>query len=356
MNDSVDVSLVRHDLTRTVLAVLLILILTVASFWVLRPFLLAAIWAMMIVVATWPLMIVVQSRLRRRGLAVAVMTCAMLVIFVAPLFFTVQTLVDNAERITGWLHTLGTAELPPPPDWVSAIPLVGARAAQKWAAMAAAGKGALAASLAPYATTAAQWVAGLAGSIGSLVLQFLLTVIVATILYTRGEAAREAMIRFGRQMAGAQGERVVVLAGKAIRAVALGVVVTALVQTVLAGLGLALAGVPFAGILSAVILILCIAQLGPILVLVPAVVWLFWTDQTGWGIALLVWTIVVGVLDNILRPLLIRRGADLPLLLIFAGVIGGLIAFGVIGLFIGPVVLAVAVTLLGEWMGEPRPG
>jgi predicted PurR-regulated permease PerM len=123
-------------------------------------------------------------------------------------------------------------------------------------------------------------------------------------------------------------------------------------QTLLAGLGLAVAGIPFAGLLTCVILLLCIAQIGPVVVLVPAVIWLFWTDSTGWGAALLVWTVLVGMLDNILRPILIRRGADLPLLLIFAGVIGGLLAFGIIGLFVGPVVLAVSYTLLNEWMRE----
>jgi predicted PurR-regulated permease PerM len=143
-----------------------------------------------------------------------------------------------------------------------------------------------------------------------------------------------------------------ILAGQSIRAVALGVVVTALVQTILAGVGLAVAGIPFAGLLTAVILLLCIAQVGPILVLVPSVIWLFWTGATGWGTALAIWTVVVGTLDNILRPLLIRRGADLPLLLIFAGVIGGLIAFGIIGLFVGPVMLAVTYTLLKEWIVE----
>ncbi len=143
-----------------------------------------------------------------------------------------------------------------------------------------------------------------------------------------------------------------VLAGQAIRAVALGVVVTALAQTVLAGLGLAVAGIPFAGLLTGVILLFCIAQIGPLPVLVPAVIWLFWSDQTGWGTALLIWTVGVGTMDNVLRPFLIRRGADLPMLLIFSGVIGGLIAFGIVGLFVGPVVLAVTYTLLKDWVGE----
>jgi predicted PurR-regulated permease PerM len=114
------------------------------------------------------------------------------------------------------------------------------------------------------------------------------------------------------------------------------------------------AGVPFAGLLTAVVLLLCIAQIGPIVVLVPAVIWLFWNDETARGVALLVWSIIVGTLDNVLRPILIRKGADLPLLLIFAGVIGGLIAFGIVGLFVGPVVLAIGYMLLNQWVNEDR--
>jgi len=117
------------------------------------------------------------------------------------------------------------------------------------------------------------------------------------------------------------------------------------------------AGVPAAAVLTAIMFILCIAQLGPVLVLIPAVIWLYWSGQTLWGTVLLIFTIVAATLDNFLRPVLIKKGADLPLLLIFAGVIGGLIAFGIIGLFIGPVVLAVTYTLLGAWVdgGEPIP-
>ena len=133
---------------------------------------------------------------------------------------------------------------------------------------------------------------------------------------------------------------------------ALGVGVTAVVQTVLGGIGLAVAGVPFASLLSAVMLMLCIAQLGPALVLFPAVAWMYWTGETAWATVLLVWSLVVSTLDNILRPMLIKKGADLPLLLIFAGVIGGLLGFGLIGIFVGPVVLAVTYTLLGAWIED----
>ena len=116
------------------------------------------------------------------------------------------------------------------------------------------------------------------------------------------------------------------------------------------------AGIPFASLLTAVMFLLCIAQLGPSLVVVPAVAWLYWKGDTVWATALLVWSIPVVTLDNFLRPILIRRGLDLPLLLIFAGVIGGLIAFGLIGLFVGPVVLAVTYRLLLAWVDEGLQG
>ena len=156
-----------------------------------------------------------------------------------------------------------------------------------------------------------------------MIVQFLLTVIIAAILYSGGEPAADAVRRFSRRLAGQQGDDVTVLAARAIRGVALGVVGTALIQSVLGGIGLAVSGVPAAAVLTAIMFILCIAQLGPVLVLVPAVIWLYWSGQTLWGTVLLAFTIVAATLDNFLRPYLIKKGADLPLLLIFAGVIGG---------------------------------
>jgi predicted PurR-regulated permease PerM len=147
-----------------------------------------------------------------------------------------------------------------------------------------------------------------------------------------------------------------VLAAKAVRGVALGVGLTAIIQSGLAGIGLAVTGVPAAAILTAVMFMLCIAQVGPVLVLIPSIIWLFYKGETLWGGILIVWSIPVLILDNIIRPFLIKKGADRPLLLIFAGVIGGLIAFGVIGLFIGPVVLAVSHVLLKAWVSEDKSG
>ena len=163
------------------------------------------------------------------------------------------------------------------------------------------------------------------------------------------------MRAFAYRLAGARGEQSVTLGGQAIRAVALGVIVTAVVQSLLGGIGLVVAGVPFAGFLTALMFMLGVAQVGATPVMVLAVGWLYWSGNTLTATIFLPWAILVSVLDNILRPLLIKRGADLPLILIFAGVIGGLIAFGVVGLFVGPVVLAIAYTELSAWIADGPP-
>ncbi len=347
-------ALAQRDLPRIVLAVLSILLLIVAALWVLRPFMLAIIWATMIVVATWPLMIKVQRRLaNKRALAVTVMCVVLLLFLVVPLSIAVATIVGSIDDIPEWSKSLATMTLPAPPAFISGIPMVGERLAHLWEEVAAAGMEAQFARLAPYGTAITKWLVSEAGSVGFMAIQFLLTVVIAAIMYAHGETAAAALRRFGRRLAGERGENVVKLAGQAIRGVALGIGVTALIQTALAGIGLVVTGIPFAGFLTALVLLCCLAQIGPTLVLAGAVIWLYWKDDTVWAVVLLVWTIIVASLDNIIRPVLIRKGADLPLLLIFAGVLGGLLAFGIIGLFVGPVVLAVTYTLACDWVDGP---
>ena len=341
------------ELTRTTLAVLFVGGLIGASFWILWPFLPAIIWATTLVVATWPIMVHVQLRLwHKRGLAVAVMTIALLVIFVLPFWLAIATITQHFDRIAGWAASLASFQLPPPPHWLAGLPFFGTYAASAWANAAASGIEPFVAKAAPYAGGAAAWFVSALGGFGVLFVQFVLTVIIAVILYGSGEHAASLVRRFGRRLAGERGEQSVLLAGQAIRSVALGVVVTAVGQSVLGGLGLALVGVPFAAVLTAVMFMLCIAQLGPLPVLVPAVVWLYWSGELVWGTVLVVWSVLLSTTDSVVRPLLIRRGAHLPLLLLLAGVIGGLIAFGLVGIFLGPVVLAVAYTLLLSWMAE----
>lgn len=346
-------SAVRQDLTRTTLAVVCIFLLIAASLWVLRPFLAATVWATMLVVATWPLLKSLEARFgNRRSPAVAVMTVGMLLLLVLPLWGAIETIADHADQLTDAAKKVADSGVPQPPAWVDGLPLVGERLANSWRQLAEGGPAGLLSKATPYVSVAAKWTLGQAGSLGGMLVQFLLIVVISAILYSSGESGARSVRRFGRRLAGERGENSIILAGQAIRAVALGVGVTAIVQTVLGGIGLAIAGVPFASLLSAVMLMLCIAQLGPALVLFPAVAWMYWTGDNAWATFLLVWSLIVGSLDNFLRPMLIKRGADLPLLLIFAGVIGGMLSFGLIGIFVGPVVLAVTYTLLEAWVED----
>jgi len=346
----------QADLTRIVLAVLFTGGLIAACLWILQPFLGALIWAIMIVVATWPVMRWVQGHLGgHRWAAVTVMSVLLLLVLIVPVAMAIGTLVGNIDVITGWAKDLGELRLPAPPSWLAGLPFVGEQAARLWNQAAIDGFQPLATKLSPYAGTLGRWLIGQLGTFGGILLQFVLTVIAAAVLYGYGEEAADFMRRFGRRLAGDHGENAVRLSGQAIRGVAMGVVVTALVQALIGGAGLVIAGVPFAPVLTALMFLLAVAQIGAVPVLVIPIIWLYWTDSPGWGSFLVVVAIVAGTLDNVLRPFLIKKGADLPLLLIFVGVIGGLIAFGLIGIFVGPLILAVTYTLLNAWIDNPRP-
>jgi predicted PurR-regulated permease PerM len=284
------------------------------------------------------------------------MTFALLAVLIVPLGIALQALVGHADGIVALVKALPGMHLPAAPEWVSRVPLVGERAFAAWNELARAGLPELLARVEPYAKTLLAWIAQQAGGAAFVIVQFLLIVVLSAVLYADGEAWGNWVRRFGRKLASDQGDRMVVLAGQAIRGVALGVVVTALAQSALGGIGLAIAGVPLAGVLTALMFALCIAQIGPLLVLLGATAWAFHSLGTGWGVFLLVWSAVVGTMDNFLRPILIRRGANLPLMLIFAGVIGGLVAFGIVGIFVGPVILAVAYTLIDDWVSQDTAG
>jgi predicted PurR-regulated permease PerM len=344
----------RADLARNTLGVLTLFALLGASLWTLAPFLGATVWAAMVVVTTWPTLLWVQARLwNRRGLAVLVMVVLLLLVFVLPLTMAITTIAAHADVVVAWAKSMLSRGLPQLPDWVVALPLVGPKLGEMWNEVLASGVAGLQAKVTPYAPKVTAWLLTQAGVVGALTLQFLLTVVISGVLYAQGEVAADEVRRFGFKLAGQRGEDAVVLAGKAVRGVAMGVGGTAIIQSVVGGIGLAIAGVPFAALLTALMLVLCIVQLGPLLVLLPATIWVFSSGATGWGIFLAIWTAVVGLMDNVLRPLLIKRGADLPLILIFAGVIGGLIGFGLVGIFVGPVMLAVTYTLLDAWLKTP---
>jgi predicted PurR-regulated permease PerM len=343
----------QHDLTRNTLAAILLVGLIALCFWVLRPFLAATVWATMIVVATWPWLKALDHMFgNRRTPAVLVMTCGMLLLLVMPLWWAISTIAERSSDLMTFGQDLATKGVPPPPEWVTHIPLVGDKVAAFWLKLSSGGFNSFVEYLSPHASAAGKWLLGQFGGLGGMLLQFFLVVVIAAIFYSSGEQAASMLRRVGLRLAAERGESSIILAGQAIRAVALGVGVTAILQTVLGGLGLVIAGVPFAAVLSALMLMLCIAQAGPSLVLFPAVAWMYWQGDTGWATFLLVWSIFVSTMDNFVRPMLIRRGADLPILLIFVGVIGGLLSFGLIGIFVGPVALAVTYTLAQAWVSE----
>jgi predicted PurR-regulated permease PerM len=288
----------------------------------------------------------------RRGFAVLFMTIMLLLLVIVPLWLAVATAIENVDRLSDALRALLALLVSPPPDWLVGLPLVGERATRAWSQLAEMQAHDLAAKLVPYARLLTQWFVAAVGGLGAVFLQFLLIVAIAAVMYARGEQAAATAIRFARRLGGERGEVAVRLAGQAIRGVALGVVVTAISQSLLGGIGLAVAGVPLAGALTAAMFILCLAQLGPGLVLIPAIVWMYYAGDALWGTVLLGFGAVAMLMDNLMRPLLIRRGANLPLLLVLAGVIGGLIGYGLLGIFLGPTVLAVAYTLANAWMDE----
>jgi predicted PurR-regulated permease PerM len=343
----------QRDLTRSSLSVLFMVGLIAASFWILRPFLPSLLWATMIVVSAWPLMLQVQTWLwGRRWLAVTVMTLALVLVFALPLSLLVGTLVAHLDEIVDWAQSLRALSLPAPPSWVDSVPFLGPRTASLWREFASSGPEELARYAAPYAKVAGSWLLSQLGSLGAMTGEFLLTIVVAAVLFAQGDVALLDLSRFGRRLAGARGERAVSLAGQAIRGVALGIVFVALGQSLLAGIGLAVAGVPFAVLLTALMFLCGVVQVGVVPVLLVAVAWLYWQGSSAWATALLFWTIFVGTIDNVIRPVLIQKGAQLPLLLVVAGVIGGLVSFGLVGIFVGPVVLGVSYMLLEAWLWE----
>ena len=186
----------------------------------------------------------------------------------------VGTIVDNAQNITAQIRLIQSIELPAAPAWLSHVPVVGARTAAQWRQFTALDPDQRFEVLTPYLESALRWIAAEAGSAGAMVLQFLLTTIITAILLGEvGEPVKNGLLRFASRLAGRQGAEVAVLAARAVRSVVLGVVGTALIQTVIGGAGLWLVGVPGAPLLAAVMLLLCLAQLGPLLVLAPAVIW-----------------------------------------------------------------------------------
>jgi len=258
------------------------------------------------------------------------------------------------SEISGWFGSLSELKLQSAPDWMTGIPVVGSQLANGWNQLASLNNDEIMKRVVPFLDDVVKWFVAKAGGFGLFMIHFLITVIICGILYSKGEVAVKGIRKFAIRLAGERGDAIVTLAGQAVKAVTMGVVITALIQSILGGVALWVCGVPRPGLLTAIMFILGLTQIGALPVLLPAVIWKFASGDPVWGTVLLILAIIVGASDNFIRPFLIKRGADLPILLIFAGVIGGLIAFGIVGLFIGPVILAVTYTLLKAWINEHK--
>lgn len=345
----------KRDLTQITIGVVFILLLIAGSIWIFMPFVAALLWATIIVISTYNFMLNLQKRLwNKRGFAITVMLLLILAVILVPVALVVGTIITNSSNIMSWFDSLSQLRFQQAPDWLTAIPLVGSQLAKGWNQLSTIQNEEIIKKVVPLLQDAIRWFASAAGGFGVFMINFLITVILCGILYSKGEVAVNGIRKFAVKLAGNRGDEMVTLAGQAIKAVTMGVVITALIQSILGGISLAICGVPRAGLLTAIMFILGLAQIGALPVLLPAVIWKYSSGDPVWGSILLVLSIVAGTSDNFIRPFLIKRGADLPILLIFAGVIGGLIAFGIVGLFIGPVILAVTYTLLKAWVNEGK--
>lgn len=345
----------QGELPRLLFALLFILLMIVACFWVVQPFILGFAWAGMVVIATWRLMLRIQALLwNRRSLAVMVMILIILLVFIFPVSLLVNSMFDNLRPVLSALNN-GQISLPKL-EWLNSIPMGGDKLLSYYQKLIAGGGATIIASIQPYIGQTTSFFVAQAGHVGRLMVHLTLMLLFSILLYWRGEHVAGGIRHFAFRLASVRGDAVVLLASQAIRAVALGVVVTALLQGIIGGIGLALAGIPYATLLTALLIFCCLIQIGPLLVLVPAIIWLYWSGDSSWGTVLLIWSLLVATMDSVVRPMLIRLGADLPMLIILTGVIGGLIAFGMIGLFIGPVVLAISYRLIKVWMHQvPEP-
>ncbi|MBI1396065.1 MAG: AI-2E family transporter [Betaproteobacteria bacterium] len=334
---------------RTVLIAALAL-LVVACFLVLRPFLSATLWAAILALTTWPLFCRLRQALGgRASIAAFVMTIGVILVLVIPLTFGGIALAQSAEPwLEGAKHWLDRG-LPQPPDWVAGIPLAGQWLHEKWQGLASDGGNAIR-ELKPLLEPAKKWAISAGRSLGESVFTLLLSAMIVFFLWRDGEELASRVSRIAERVVGERAFQLAEIVRNTVRGTVYGILGTAMAQGALAAVGLAVAGVPGALVLGVATFFLSVVPIGPPLIWGPAAFWLYQQDRVGWAIFLFIWgAAVVSSVDNLVKPLLISRGSKLPFILVFTGVLGGVIAFGFVGIFLGPTLLAVAYRLLDEW-------
>jgi predicted PurR-regulated permease PerM len=321
------------------------------SFILVRPFISIAIWAVVLTVALYPIYDTLVGWLGgRRGLAAGLLTLLTLLVVIGPAFWLVIGLIDSLRTLVSYLDP-AVLVLPPPAVAIRAWPLVGEPVYQFWA-LASDNLGAALAKTLPHLKPLGSAALSVAADAGTGVIKFFIAIILAGFLYSPAPDLVSSLQQFASRLAPARGKEFVQLAGKAIRTVARGVVGISALQALLVGLGVVVADIPGASLITSAALILGIIQIGPSIVIIPLVVWSWFTMETMAAVLFTAYMVPVSLLDNVLRPILMGRGLQTPMLVILIGVIGGTLAHGITGLFLGPIFLAVVWELLVAWTKE----
>ena len=331
----------------------LLLLLVVWSFEIVRPFIVPVIWGIILAVATYPAYRRLNAGLgQRRGVAATLMTILLLILLAGPMILLAGTMVEGARELAEQLAK-GEIRIPPPPESVASWPVIGPPLAAFWQ-LASSNLAEALDRIGPQIQAVGVWLLSAAGGVGFGILQFVFAIIISGALLAHSKGAVQAGDSIMVRVMGEQGPKFGDLAGATVRSVSRGILGVALIQSILAGLGFLAVGLPAAGLLALLCLFLAVIQIGIAVVTIPAVIYIFATADTAIAILFLVWSTAVTVLDNILKPILLGRGVQVPMAIIFVGAIGGFLAHGIIGLFVGSVVLAVGYTLLTAWVRENR--
>jgi predicted PurR-regulated permease PerM len=324
--------------------------LVIGCLMVLRPFLAGILSAAILCFSTWPVYEFLERRLGgRRTLAALAMTVLFVVVLVLPLALIAGSYADEIPHLVVYLQDLLKEGLPLPPDWVVSIPLVGEWLDASWRELAGS-RAQLAEALKRWSVPARDGLVRAGIIIGEGVLQLTLIAFIGFFLYRDGRPLMEALRNALRHVAGNLGGRLLEIVGGTINGVVYGIIGTGIAQALAALIGFLIAGVPGAAMLAFLTFFLSIVPAGPALLWIGATVWLVLGDQPGWAVFMAVWGFfVISGIDNVVKPILISRGASLSFALVLLGVFGGVLAFGFVGIFLGPTLLAVGFNLARQW-------
>ncbi len=319
---------------------------------VLMPFVSAAIWAAVLSFSVWPLYGRLVGLLGGRStLAASLMALGLICLILVPFVIVGVTLADNVEELTTATRRFVDAGPPAPPEWLATVPGAGQRAVDYWQSLAADRPkllGAVERLIAPLSG----WLLAGGLAMGRGLAELALSILIAFFFLCDGGAVAARLNKAVERVGGERGPHLLELAGNTVRGVVYGILGTALVQALMAGIGFLIAGIPGAFLLALMTFFLSAVPFGPALIWLPAALWLFQQNLTGWGIFMVIWGVGVSSVDNFVKPWIISQGSAMPFLLIFFGTVGGALAFGLIGVFIGPTLLAVGFRLVAEWVSE----